>query len=376
MWAASFKSRTHSRKYPQYLENNMATGLEEEDWLNEESEAQDELYEHHRLVVDKGQTQLRLDKFLFDRLPKVSRNRMQNAIRAGSVKVNGQAVKVSYKVKPDDVIQIILAFPPRDTTVYPEDIPLNILYEDEELLIVNKDPGMVVHPGHGHSSGTLVNALVHHFAGLPTHRNGEIRPGLVHRIDKDTSGILVIAKTEYSMTHLAQQFFDHSIDRTYNALVWGDFEEESGTITGHIDRSLQDRMVQAVFADGSKGKHATTHYKVLERFGYVSLLAFTLETGRTHQIRVHTKYIGHPIFNDSTYGGNKVLRGTTFTRYKRFVENCFQLMPRMALHARSLGFTHPTTGERLFFESELPVDFAGVLEKWRDYARYKPVEEE
>lgn len=354
----------------------MATGIEEEAWLNEESEAQDELYEHHRLVVDKGQTQLRLDKFLFDRLPKVSRNRMQNAIRAGSVKVNGQPVKVSYKVKPDDVIQIILAFPPRDTTIYPEDIPLNIMYEDDELLIVNKEPGMVVHPGHGHSSGTLVNALVHHFAGLPTHRNGEIRPGLVHRIDKDTSGILVIAKTEYSMTHLAQQFFDHSIDRTYNALVWGDFEEESGTITGHIDRSLQDRMVQAVFPDGSRGKHATTHYKVLERFGYVSLLAFTLETGRTHQIRVHTKHIGHPIFNDSTYGGNKVLRGTTFTRYKQFVENCFQLMPRMALHARSLGFTHPTTGERLFFESDLPEDFAGVLEKWRDYARYKPVEEE
>lgn len=348
---------------------------EEADWQDDEAQAQEDLYEHHRLVLDKGQQPIRLDKLLFDKLPKVSRNRLQQAIKAGSVKVNGQQVKVSYKAKPGDVVQVVLAFPPRDTTIYPEAIPLDIVYEDEELLLVNKPPGMVVHPGHGHSSGTLVNALVHHFKGLPTHRNGEIRPGLVHRIDKDTSGLLVIAKTDYSMTHLAQQFFDHSIDRTYNALVWGDFEDDSGTISGHIDRSQQDRLMQAVYPDGSRGKHAVTHYKVLERLGYVSLLAFTLETGRTHQIRVHTKFIGHPIFNDATYGGNKVVRGTTFTRYKQFVANCFTLMPRMALHARSLGFTHPTSGKRLFFETDLPEDFSAVLNKWRDYIQYKGEEE-
>lgn len=351
-----------------------------EETMNEElflesSEDQDELYEHHKLVVDKGQQLLRLDKFLFDKLPKVSRNRLQQAIKAASVRVNESLVKPSYRVKPGDEISIVLAFPPRDTTIYPEAIPLDIVFEDDELLIVNKPAGMVVHPGHGHSSGTLVNALVHHLSNLPTHRNGEIRPGLVHRIDKDTSGILVIAKTDFSMTHLAQQFFDHSIDRTYNALVWGDISEDSGTITGHIDRSLQDRTRQEVFADGSRGKHAVTHYRVLERFGYTSLLAFNLETGRTHQIRVHTRSIGHPIFNDSTYGGDRILKGTTFAKYKQFIANCFERMPRMALHARSLGFTHPTTGQRMFFESDLPPDFAAVIDRWRDYARYKPTEE-
>jgi 23S rRNA pseudouridine1911/1915/1917 synthase len=352
------------------------TDAPEELFDAEAANEQDDLFEHHRLSVDKGQQMVRIDKFLFDRLPATSRNRIQNAVKAGSVLVDSRPVKASYKVKPGEVIQVILAYPPRDTTIYPENIPLNILFEDEELLILNKPPGLVVHPGHGNPNGTLVNGLVYHLSNLPTYRNGEIRPGLVHRIDKDTSGLLVIAKSEYAMSHLAKQFFDHSIDRTYCALVWGDFEEDEGTVNAHIDRHPQDRIKMAAYPEGNKGKHAITHYKVLERLGYVSLLQYKLETGRTHQIRVHSAHIGHPIFNDSTYGGNRVVKGTTFNKYKQFVENCFQIMPRMALHAQSLGFTHPTTGERLLFESPLPDDIQQVVEKWRHYIKFKPTEEE
>ncbi|MFN3529208.1 MAG: RluA family pseudouridine synthase [Bacteroidia bacterium] len=341
-----------------------------------DEQEQDDLFEHHRLTIDKGQQAVRIDKFLIDRLPGASRNRIQNAIKAGSVLVDGREIKASYKIKPGEMVQVILAYPPRDTTIYPEEMDLNILFEDEELLILNKPAGLVVHPGHGNPNGTLVNGLVHHFGNLPTHRNGDIRPGLVHRIDKDTSGLLVIAKTEYSMTHLAKQFFDHSIDRAYWALVWGDYQEEEGTVNAHLDRHPQDRTKMAAYPDGSKGKHAITHYKVLERFGYVSLLSYKLETGRTHQIRVHSAFTGHPIFNDGVYGGNRLVKGTTFNKYKQFIDNCFQLMPRMALHAKSIGFSHPTTGERLYFESDLPADFTAVLEKWRHYIRFKPSEEE
>ena len=333
---------------------------------------QDDLFEHHRVVVDRGQSLLRIDKFLFDRLPGNSRSRIQNAIKAASVRVNGQPVKSSYPVKPHDVIQIVLAYPPRETTLQPEPMALHIPYEDRDVLLVNKPPGLVVHPGHGHHSGTLVNGLVHHFNGLPTHRNGEIRPGLVHRIDKDTSGLLVIAKTEYAMTHLARQFFDHSIDRTYQALVWGSPAEDSGTIRTQIDRDPRNRLKMAAFLDEQRGKHAITHYQVLERLGFVTLLQFRLETGRTHQIRVHTSFLGHPIFNDSVYGGDRVVTGPAFSKYKQFVENAFVAMPRMALHARSLGFVHPETGQRMAFDTELPADFSAVLDKWRRFSVNTP----
>ena len=333
----------------------------------ENTEDSDELYEHHRIVVDKGQALLRLDKFLMDRLPNVTRNKLQGAIRSESVQVNQKPVKVSYKVKPQDVITITLAEPPRDTDVVPEDIPLNIIYEDEELLLVNKEAGMVVHPAYNNWTGTLVNALTYYLQNLPTSSNGESRPGLVHRIDKDTSGLLVIAKTDYSMAYLAKQFFDHTIERTYYALVWGVPTEEQGTVVGHIGRSVKDRKVMAVYPDGSYGKHAVTHYKVLRRFKYVSLVQCNLETGRTHQIRAHMKHIGHPLFSDATYGGDKILSGSPTGTYKAFVENAFKLMPRQALHAKSLGFKHPATRQHIQFDSELPEDFAAVLAKWELY---------
>jgi 23S rRNA pseudouridine1911/1915/1917 synthase len=328
---------------------------------------QDELYEHHRIEVDKGQALLRIDKFLMNRIENASRSKIQNAAEAGSILVNDKPVKSSYKVKPYDVVSVVLAYPVRETEIRPENISLNIVHEDDDLVIVNKPPGLVVHPGYNNYTGTLVNGLVFHFQNLPTHRNGELRPGLVHRIDKNTSGLLVIAKNEYSMTFLAKQFFDHTIERTYWALVWGDPKENSGTITGHIGHSLRDRKVMDVFPDGSHGKHAVTHFSVLERFGYVTLLQCNLETGRTHQIRAHLKYLGHPLFNDETYGGDRILKGTTFTKYRQFVENCFSLMPRQALHAKTLGFIHPGSKEKLFFDSDLPDDFNAVLEKWRKY---------
>ncbi len=327
-----------------------------------------ELYEHYRIVVDNGQSTVRIDKFLMDRLPNASRNKIQNGIEIEAILVNEKATKSSYKIKPGDLITVSLPEPPRTDVVIPEDIPLNIVYEDEELLVVNKPAGMVVHPAYNNWTGTLVNALAFHFQGLPTHRNGEIRPGLVHRIDKDTSGLLVIAKTEYAMTHLAKQFFDHSIERTYYALVWGEPNPAEGTIHEFIGRSIKDRKIMAVHPpENETGKEAITHYKTLEPLRYVSLVQCNLETGRTHQIRVHMKHKGHPLFNDATYGGDKIIKGTTFSKYKQFVDNCFKIIPRQALHAKSLGFIHPRTKKFLQFDSELPEDMLKALEKWRKY---------
>jgi len=325
----------------------------------------DDLYEHHRIVVDKGQALLRIDKFLMDRLPNVSRNKVQDAIKAETVQVNNRPVKVSYKVKPQDIITIILPDPPRDTEIVPENIPLNIVYEDEDLLLVNKPAGMVVHPAYSNWTGTLVNGLSYYLQNLPTSRNGEGRPGLVHRIDKDTSGLLVIAKTDYAMTYLARQFYDHTIERTYYALIWGVPKEPTGTIIGHIGRSVKDRKIMAVYPEGEYGKHAVTHYRVLQSFQYVSLIQCNLETGRTHQIRAHLKYMGHPLFNDATYGGNQILYGNRTSSFKAFVENAFKLIPRQALHAKSLGFVHPATKKFMQFDSELPLDFKAALEKWK-----------
>lgn len=325
----------------------------------------DELYEHHRIVVDKGQSLLRIDRFLMDRLQNATRTKIQAAIDVESVRVNGHVTKASYKIKPADVITISLPHPPRDTDIKPENIPLDIVFEDDELLVLHKPAGMVVHPAHGNWDGTLVNALVYHFQHLPTTRNGVARPGLVHRIDKDTSGLMVIAKTEYAMTHLARQFFDHTIERTYNALVWGVPDPASGTITGYIGRSLKDRKVQVIYDDEAKGKWSVTHYKTLESLHYVALVQCNLETGRTHQIRAHFKHIGHPLFNDAMYGGDRILRGNPIGSYKAFVENAFKLLPRQALHAKSLGFAHPRTGQWLQFDSDLPPDFRAALDKWQ-----------
>lgn len=333
-----------------------------------EDDGSDELYEHHRIVVDRGQELLRIDKFLLNRLGNTSRNKIQEAIRAEAVHVNATTVKPNYRVKPGDTITITLPEPPREGKVLPEEMALDIRYEDAELLIVNKPAGMVVHPAYGNWQGTLVNGLAFHLANLPTGRNGEIRPGLVHRIDKDTSGLLVIGKTEFAMTHLSNQFFHHTIERSYLALVWGTPLGPKGTIRGHIGRSLRDRKVQAVYPSGEQGKAAVTHYEILQEFGPVTLLRCVLETGRTHQIRAHMQHIGHPLFSDATYGGDRIRVGQNTASYRAFVENAFQLMPRQALHARSLGFVHPTSGERIFFEAELPEDFTSVLAKWKAWA--------
>ncbi len=332
---------------------------------------QDELFEHHRIIVDKGQGLLRIDKFLSNRLLNTSRNRIQNAASVGSILVNNIAVKTNYRVKPGDVVSIVLSHPPREIELYPDNIPLKIIYEDDQLLVIDKQAGLVVHPAYGNYRGTLVNAIVHH---LYPQLNGSplssetVRPGLVHRIDKNTSGLIVIAKTEQAMTHLAKQFFDRTIQRLYVALVWGDFIDDAGTITGNVGRNLSDRKIMDVFPEGEQGKHAKTHYKVMERFGYTSLVQCKLETGRTHQIRVHMKHIGHPIFNDDSYGGDKIIRGTVFSKYKQFVQNCFEIMPRQALHARTLGFLHPTLNKVMNFEAPLPGEFQEVVEKWRNYS--------
>jgi len=331
----------------------------------------DELFEHHRIICDPGQQPYRLDKFLMDRLPNVTRNKIQQGIKDGFVKVNGQEVKPNFKVKANDEVLVELPEPPRETEILPENIPLNIIYEDDDLLIVNKEAGMVVHPAYNNWDGTLVNALTYHFQQLPTMKDNEGRPGLVHRIDKDTSGLLVIAKTESAMTHLAKQFFDHSIERTYYALVWGVPEPEEGTINVNLGRSEKDRRVTTAIEDGSRGRTAITHYKVLEPLRYVSLIQCNLETGRTHQIRAHLKYLGHPLFNDSTYGGDRILKGTQFSKYKAFVENGFKLIPRQALHAKSLGFIHPSTGKFMQFDSDLPEDFNAITEKWRNYVKHE-----
>ncbi len=340
--------------------------------MSEEQEEplEEELFEHFHIVVDPKQTLLRVDKFLMDRIPNATRNKIQEGIKDGMVKVNDQTVKPNYKVHPGDSIHIYLTEPPRDEEVVPEDIPLNIVYEDKDLLIVNKEAGMVVHPAYQNWSGTLVNGLAYHFKNLPEMEGNEGRPGLVHRIDKDTSGLLVIAKSEKAMSGLAKQFFDHSIERTYYALVWGDVVEDQGTIDVNVGRSFKDRRITAAFPEGDFGKHAVTHFEVLKRLRYVTLVKCNLETGRTHQIRAHMKHIGHTLFNDATYGGDQVLKGTVFTKYKQFVNNCFKAMPRQALHAKTLGFIHPVTKERVQFDSELPEDFLSVLEKWENYVTH------
>ncbi len=330
----------------------------------------DDLYEHQRIVADPNQGLIRIDKFLMDRLPNATRNKLQSGIKDGFVKVNGKVVKPNYKVHPDDEIIIALPEPPRAKEVVPEDIPLNIIFEDEHLLVVNKKAGMVVHPAYQNWSGTLVNALAFHFQNLPEMKGNNGRPGLVHRIDKDTSGLLVIAKTEIAMSGLAKQFFDHSIERTYYAIVWGIPEPTSGAINVNLGRSPKDRRITMAFEDDSIGRNAITHYEVLEELRYVSLIKCNLETGRTHQIRAHMKYLGHPLFNDTTYGGDRIMKGTQFSKYKGFVENCFKIIPRQALHARSLGFIHPVTKKHVQFSSELPNDMIEALEKWRNYVQY------
>lgn len=325
------------------------------------------LNEHLRIEVDKGQSALRLDKFLTDKVANATRNKVQQAIENGDVRVNDGFSKANYKIKPGDVITVMLEAPNTETEVLAEKIDLDILFEDDHLLVVNKPAGMVVHPAYGNWTGTLVNGLVYHFNQLPELPGNTGRPGLVHRIDKDTSGLLVIAKSEAAMTDLARQFFDHSIERTYIALVWGEPTEEEGTINAHVGRSAKNRKVMDTFPDGDQGKHAITHWKVLERLRYVSLLQCNLETGRTHQIRTHMKYLGHPLFNDEMYGGDKIRKGTQFSKYKTFIQNCFKLLPRQALHAKSLGFIHPFTKEFMQFDSDLPEDMKGVLGKWHNY---------
>ena len=342
----------------------------------QETEQEDDLFEHFRVVADKGQEPLRVDKFLMNRIENATRSKIQNAAEAGNIWVNNKPVKSNYRVKGNDIITIVMAYPPRDKEIIPEDIPLNIVYEDEDLVIVNKEPGLVVHPGYGNYSGTLVNALMFRFKDLPMFKTGDLRPGLVHRIDKNTSGIIVLAKNEISLAKLAKHFFDRTTKRTYHALVWGDLKEDTGTITGNIDRNIKDRKKMDVFPDGEQGKHAVTHYKVLERFGYVTLVECKLETGRTHQIRVHFEHIGHPLFNDEVYGGDKILKGTTFTKYKQYIQNCFDIMPRHGLHAKSLGFIHPKSGKEMFFDSEIAPDMQALIDKWRAYSIGRMMEEE
>lgn len=345
----------------------------QENWEDIEESAYDEdeeleLFEHHRIRVDKGQELLRIDKFLLNRIAHTTRNKIQAAIKNDFVKVNEQPVKANYKVRPDDVITISLPQPPPDGLIIPEDIPINIIYEDEDLLVVYKPAGMVVHPAYHNRTGTLLNALVHHFQNLPENSDG--RPALVHRIDKDTTGLLVVAKSELAMSHLAKQFFDKTTKRTYYAIIWGEPKESKGTIDVYLGRSLKDRRIVTAYPDESHGKHAVTHYEVVKSLRYVSLVKCRLETGRTHQIRAHFKYIGNPLFNDAMYGGDKVLKGTVFSKYKTFVENCFKILPRQALHAQSLGFVHPRTGKEMFFETELPEDFQQALDKWEHYVQY------
>lgn len=332
-----------------------------------DQQEQQELYEHFKFVTDPGQSALRIDKFLFNRLESTSRTRIQIAANAGNILVDGKAVKPNYKVKPGEVIQIVLPQPPREIELIAEDIPLDIVYEDDDVVLVNKKPGMVVHPGYGNYTGTLINALMWHFKDLPLFNTGEARPGLVHRIDKNTSGLLVIAKNEFALNHLARQFFDHSTGRKYTAIIWGTPKKDKDTIISNIGRSPKDRKVMYVFKDGEEGKHAVTHYRVLEHLGYVSLVECQLETGRTHQIRIHMSSINHPLFNDPEYGGDRIIKGTTFTKYQQFVRNCFNILPRQALHARYLSFDHPVTGKRMEFETDLPDDMKAVIQKWKTY---------
>jgi 23S rRNA pseudouridine1911/1915/1917 synthase len=342
--------------------------------MNEIIEGQDdqddELFEHHRIVADARQNLIRIDKFLMDRLPNVTRTKIQGGIHEGFVKVNEKTIKPNYRVRPNDLITVAFPEPPRVTDILPENIPLNIVYEDAHLLVIDKAAGMVVHPAFQNWSGTVVNALAYHFQNLPEMPGNDGRPGLVHRIDKDTSGLLVIAKDEITLTGLAKQFFDHTIERTYCALVWGIPEPERGTIDVYVGRSLKDRRVTVAFPESDYGRHAITHYKVLQDLRYVSLVECKLETGRTHQIRAHMKYLGHPLFNDAMYGGDQIVKGTTFTKYKQFVDNCFKILPRQALHAKTLGFVHPVTRQFVQFDSEIPDDMKEAIEKWENYVKY------
>ncbi|MRR22795.1 RluA family pseudouridine synthase [bacterium] len=351
----------------QYAGQEPEPELDQEGTDQEQEGQEQELYEHYRYVVDPGQSMLRIDKYLSKRIENVSRTRVQAAAQAGNILVNDNPVKPNYRVKPLDVIQILLPNPPREIELIPQDIPINVVYEDEDLVVVDKAAGMVVHPAYGNYSGTLMNALMYHFRDLPLFNTGELRPGLVHRIDKNTSGLLVVAKNEYAHNRLARQFFKRTTGRLYTALVWGTPEPAEGTITGHVGRNIRDRKIMQVFPDSSQGKHAVTHYRIIEPLGYVSLVECRLETGRTHQIRVHMAWKGHPLFNDEEYGGHRILKGTTFTKYQQFVRNCFDLLPRQALHARTLAFDHPVTGKRLSFESPVPADMVAVIEKWRNY---------
>ena len=346
-----------------------------EDYIsNVPEDDNDDLYEHHAFTVDKGQSPLRIDKYLMNRIENATRNKIQDGAKNGSIFVNGVPVKSNYKVKPFDVIKVLFAHPPYENLLVGENIPLDVVYEDDTLLVVNKPAGMVVHPGHGNYSGTLINALIYRFDNLPN--NSSDRPGLVHRIDKDTSGLLVIAKTEQAMAHLSLQFAEKTSEREYVALVWGNVENEEGTIEGNIGRHPKNRLQNTVYFgdDEDKGKPAVTHYKVLERLGYVTLVSCKLETGRTHQIRVHMKHLGHTLFNDERYGGEKILKGTTFTKYKQFVDNCFKILPRQALHAKTLGFMHPKTSEFMRFESEIPEDMQQCIDKWRSYVKHQDIE--
>lgn len=345
-------------------------------WLHaDEIDEEKELFEHFRFIADPGQSLIRIDKFLIDRLQDTSRTKIKDAADAGCILVNGKPAKANYKVKPNDVIVIMLTFPRREFELIPEDIPLNIVYEDDTLLVINKSPGMVVHPAHGNYTGTLIHALAWRYRELDMFTKEDIRAGLVHRIDKDTSGLLVIAKTEKAKTHLGKQFYNKTSHRVYQALVWGIPKEKEGTVDAAVGRSLKNRQVMAVFPDESHGKKAVTHYKVLEELGYISLIECRLETGRTHQIRVHMKHIGHPLFNDADYGGDQILKGTTFTKYRQFIDNCFKICPRQALHAKELGFVHPETREWMQFDSELPDDMAEVIRKWKTYLGGRTQEE-
>ena len=351
------------------LKKDMAEYTEDKTYDAEDDMEQDsnELYEHFRFTVDKGQTPVRIDKYLTERIVSASRNRIQQAADAGYVMVNDKAVKSNYKVKPCDSIVIMMDYPKYENDIIPEDIPLNVVYEDDQLMVINKPAGLVVHPGCGNYHGTLVNAIAWHLRENKNYDPNDPAVGLVHRIDKDTSGLLVVAKTPDAKTNLGLQFFHKTTKRTYNALVWGNMEQDEGTIETNIARNPKDRMQMAAFTDENIGKHAITHYKALERFGYVTLVECRLETGRTHQIRVYMKHIGHVLFNDERYGGNEILRGLKTNKYKQFITNCFEICPRQALHAKTLGFTHPSTGKEMFFDSELPEDMTTLLDKWRNY---------
>lgn len=329
-------------------------------------------FEHYKFIADKGQNPLRVDLFLLNFVEFATRSKIQNSIKAGNVKVNGNIVKANYKVKAHDVVTVVLDYPKNNNEIIPQDIELHIIHEDDDVIIINKEAGMVVHPGFGNYDGTLVNALAFYVNDLPN-LGSEYRPGLVHRLDKNTSGVLVVAKNELAMTDLAKKFADRDLKRIYIALVWGNVKEDEGTITGHIGRNLKNRKIMDVFSNGEYGKHAVSHYRVLERFGYTTLVECKLETGRTHQIRAHFKHINHPLFNDDEYGGNMILKGTRFTKYKQFVQNCFKICSRHALHAKSLGFLHPKTQEEIFFDTDLPEDMQYLIDKWRNYAKHQNI---